>query len=144
MRTVFIRTKYLTGGKTQFKYLSLLIASIVIPTIFVSACLYYIIFTIMAEQLGIPEYIAYNLIPVINKINYILLVGVPPLFLLLVLWGVVLSHRLTGPITRLQKELKAISQKGDFKKRIKVRKYDDIKSLVDEINLLLESLEKCR
>ena len=141
MRTRFLRTRFLTGRPTQLKYLSLLIASMVIPLLFVGGCLYYLIFTLLAEQLGIPESIAYNLLPVIEKINLMLVIGVPPLTLLLILWGVVLSHRFTGPMERLEKELERISKDGDYTKRIRLRKYDDMKPIADAINKLMDEIE---
>ena len=142
MRTKFLRTKYLTGTRIQLHYLMLLMVSIIVPLVFSVACLYYLIFKIMAEQLGIPEYIALNLFPVIHKINMILLIGVPPLFLVLVLWGIVLSHRFAGPIERLQKELKKIAHSRDYRARIRVRKGDDIKPVADAVNELLDSIER--
>ena len=141
MRAKFIRTKYLTGSRIQLHYLALLMVSIIVPLVFATACLYYLIFKIMAEQLGIPEYIALNLFPVIQKINMILIIGVPPLFLILVMWGIVLSHRFAGPIERLEKELKRIAAQHDYKARIRVRQGDDVKPIADAINLLLKSVE---
>lgn len=142
MRTKFLRTKYLTGSRIQMHYLALLMVSVIVPLVFSTACLYYLIFKIMAEQLGIPEYIALNLFPVINKINMILLIGVPPLFLIVILWGIMLSHRFAGPIERLEKELKKIAHQRDYKIRIRVRKGDDIKPVTDALNELLDSIEK--
>ena len=142
LRTKFLRTKYLTGSRIQLHYLLLLMASIIIPLVFATACLYYLIFKIMAEQLGIPEYIALNLFPVINKINMILLIGVPPLFLILVAWGIVLSHRFAGPIERVERELKRIAHQRNYKTKVHIRKGDDIKPIVDAVNELLEKIEK--
>lgn len=142
MRTKFLRTKYLTGSRIQMHYLALLMVSIIVPLVFATACLYYLIFKIMAEQIGIPEYIAINLFPVIHKINMILLIGVPPLFFILILWGAVLSHRFAGPIERLEKELKRLAAHKDYKSRIRVRKGDDIKPVADAINELLDSVER--
>lgn len=141
MRTRFLRTKYLTGSRIQLRYLGFLLISMIVPMVFVGGCLYYLMFTIMAEQLGIPEYIAYNLFPVINKINMMLLVGVPPILLLLVVWGVVLSHRFAGPMERLEKELDKIAEHGDYKARIKIRKNDDMRPIADSINKVLNNME---
>ena len=141
MRTKFLRTKYLTGSHIQMKYLGLLMVSMVVPLIFVGGCLYYLIFNIMAEQIGIPEYIAHNMFPVINKVNFILIIGVPPLFALLMFWGVVLSHRFAGPIERLEGELKKVTDEEQYSHRIKVRKNDDMKPIVNSINGLLGKLE---
>ena len=124
------------------RYLGFLLVSMVVPLLFAVGCLYYLVFSIMAEQIGIPEYIAYSLFPAINKVNTILLIGIPPLILLLVLWGIILSHRLAGPMERLVKEIKKISEEGDLAHRIRVRKNDDIRPVADAINVLLERIGK--
>lgn len=142
MRNKLLRTKYLTGSRIQMRYLSLLMVSILVPLVFLGGCLYYLIFTIMAEQLGIPEYIAYNLFPVIKKINMILLAGIPPIFALIIWWGIVLSHRFAGPMERLETELKRISEHCDYKCRLRLRKNDDLKSIADVVNELLERIEE--
>ena len=95
----------------------------------------------MAEQLAIPESIAYNLIPVVKKINFLLLVGIPPLMILLFIWGVILTHRLIGPLERLEKDLKKISE-GDYSIRLKIRKNDDLYPIADVINKIVDRLEK--
>jgi len=114
----------------------------VVPLVFAVGCLYYLIFKIMAEQLGVPEYIAYNLFPVINKINLILLIGVPPLLIVLIVWGIVLSHQFAGPMERLEKDLHRIVDHGEYNRRIKVRKNDDMAPIVAAINRILEKLEE--
>ena len=141
MRSKFLRTKFLTGSRIQLKYLFLLMVSMIVPLLFVGGCLYYLIFNIMAEQIGIPEYIAINLVPVINKINTLLIIGIPPIILLLLLWGVILSHRFAGPLERIGDELEKISKTGDLKRRIRLRKHDDVKPLADAINKIMDKLE---
>ena len=111
-----------------------------VPVIFVGGCLYFLIFNIMAEQVAIPEYVAHNVVPVIHKINLILLIGFPPLVLLLLLWGVVLSHRFAGPMSRLKNEIEAISRSGDYTKRLKLRRSDELRPLADVINRLLDKI----
>ncbi|MCK4463592.1 MAG: hypothetical protein KAU58_04710, partial [Candidatus Omnitrophica bacterium] len=100
-----MRIRLFRGSKLQFRYLMLVIISMLVPTLIVGSCLYYFIFTIMAEQLGIPEAIAINLIPVLKKINFMLITGLIPLFLLLFSWGLILSHRFSGPLERVEKDL---------------------------------------
>ncbi len=142
MRTKFLRIRYLTGSKIQLRYLALVLACMIIPPVFVTGCLYYLIFKVMEEQLGIPEYIAYNLIPVVNKINFMLLVGIPPLFFLLIAWGVILSHRFAGPLERLERELKRVAHEGHYHLRIRLRKHDDLKPIAETINKLIDRLEE--
>jgi len=139
---IFRRKKIFTNKRVQLKYLTLLIVSMVVPLLFTIGCLYYMIFTIMAEQLGIPESIAYNLFPVVKKINVILAIGLPPLFLLLIWWGTILSHRFAGPLQRLEKELHKVTHSGDYSHRIILRKNDDVKPVADAINKLLDSIHR--
>lgn len=115
-----------------------------IPLVFVAGCLYYLMFKAMEQQLGIPEYIAHNLTPVVHKINFILMVGIPPLFALLIMWGVVLSHRFAGPLERLEKELDRVIKEGHYHLRVKVRRHDDLKPIAETVNKLLDALEERR
>lgn len=141
MRVQFFRTKYLTGSPIQMKYLRLLMISIIVPLVFVAGCLYYLMFSLMAAQIGIPEYVSYHLTPVLQKINIILLVGGPLLLVVLLMVGIMVSHRFAGPLERLESELKKITEKGDYKHRIHLRKSDDIRSIADAINKVLDKLE---
>lgn len=139
---LFRRKKIFANRQVQLKYLMLLIVSMIIPLLFAIGCLYYLIFTLIAEQLGIPESIAYNLLPVVKKINAILAIGLPPLFLLLIWWGTILSHRFAGPLQRIEKELHKITHSGDYSHRIHLRKSDDVKPIADAINKLLDSIHR--
>jgi len=139
---LFRRKKVFANRQVQMKYLVLLIVSMAVPLLFAIGCLYYLIFTVMAEQLGIPESIAYNLFPVVKKINTVLAIGLPPLFLLLIWWGTVFSHRIAGPLQRIEKELTKVTHSHDFSHRIHLRKSDDVKPIADAINKLLDSLHK--
>lgn len=128
------------GSKLQRRYLRLIILSLMLPTFIIGGCLYYLIFSLLAQQIAIPEFIAYTLFPVIKKINTILIFGLPVIFLILLGAGMLISHRLTGPIERLKKEMDDII-KGDYSKRILLRKDDDLKPVADSINKLLEKLK---
>lgn len=136
-----MRLRFVTKNPLQLKYLVLILVSIMLPLLIVGGCLYYLIFQLMAEQLAIPESIAYNLIPVVEKINFLLIVGIPPIIVLLFIWGAILTHRLIGPLARLQGDLKKISD-GDHSIRLKVRKNDDLRFLVNAINKIIDRLEK--
>jgi len=94
----------------------------------------------MAEQLGIPESIAYNITPVLGKINLILLFGLPVIAVAVLFWGLLISHRIAGPVYRLEKELDKIA-KGDFSLRIKFRRKDELASVAAGINKVLDKIE---
>ena len=136
-----MRKLFLSGSKLQHRYLRLIILSIMLPTFIVGGCLYYLIFSLLAKEIAIPEFIAQILFPVIKRVNLVLLFGLPAAFLILFWTGLVISHRLAGPVERLKKELDGIVA-GDYSKRILLRKNDDLKPVADSINKILDKLGK--
>ena len=133
------RKSLLVNSSLQKKYLKLVILSITLPTVIIGGCLYYLIFSLLAEEIAIPEFIALTLNPVIKEINAILMFAIPAVFLILLWAAVVISHRLSGPIERLKKEMDEIAQ-GNRSRRIKLRKNDDLKPVADSINKLLDKI----
>ena len=135
------RKGYFIKSRLQIRYLRLILVAIILPVFLFSACLYYLVFYLMAEQLGIPESIAYNITPVIKKINLILLFGVPIISAVILFWGLLISHRIAGPLYRLEKELDRIS-KGDFSLRLKIRRNDELGPIVKGINKILDEVQE--
>ena len=136
-----MRLKYIMRNKLQLKFLALILLSILIPLFIVGGCLYYVMFQIMAEQLGIPESIAANLIPVLNKINLLLLLALPLVLILIFFVAIFLTHRLVGPLDRLERDLVKIAS-GDYSVRLTLRKDDDLKPMSEIINKIVNKLEK--
>ena len=135
-----MRKFFLVQNRLGRHYLRLIDLSLILPTLIIGGCLYYVIFNLMAEQLGIPEVVAYHLLPVVKKVNLVLTVSLPIVFIILFSIGIVLSRNLVGPIERLERELGEIVS-GRPSKRLQLRKKDRLKPLVDDINILLDKLE---
>jgi hypothetical protein len=135
-----MRLKISTKSFLQFKYMLLVVVAMIVPTILVGSFLYYYIFTSAANQIGIPEVIAMNLIPVLQKVNTMLLVGLIPMFILIFIWGLILSNRFCGPLMRIEEDLDKILE-GNYSIRFRVRARDDIKSVVDKLNNVLDKIE---
>lgn len=131
------RKRYFIKSGLQSRYLRLILLAIVLPVLLLAGCLYYLIFALMAQQLGIPESIAYNLTPVLHKINLILLLGLPVISIAILLWGVFITHRIAGPIYRLEQDLERIAR-GDSALRINIRRKDELRSIAEGINRILE------
>lgn len=113
----------------------------IIPTVFVGGCLYYLIFTVMAEQIALPDMIARDLLPVIQNINYTLALGLPVVFVILLTWAVILSYRFVAPLERLEEDIAAIDE-GDYSVRLEINKDHDLSPIADVINDLVDQLEK--
>ncbi|MFH1847263.1 MAG: hypothetical protein ABH869_06900 [Candidatus Omnitrophota bacterium] len=125
----------------QSKYLLILILSMVIPTVVVGGCLYYFIFTVMAEQIALPDVIARDLMPVVYQINYILVVSLPVVFIVLIAWAVILSYKFVAPLERLEEDIARIDE-GDYAVRLCINKDHDLAPIADVINDLVAKLKE--
>lgn len=108
------RKNYIVNKKLQ---IGIFLKWLILPLIFISAILYYF------------EANAYVLVFAF-------------VFILLLSWRIlIMSHRFAGPIYRLEKDLEDIA-KGNFSLRIKFRKKDELKSIAEGINKILDEIEK--
>ena len=135
------RTKWFTGQSLQTKYLLIVILAMLAPMLVIGFCLYHLVFTLLAIQMAFPEAIMANLVPVIQKVNMILAISLPILTLLILWLAMMISHRFAGPIERLERELdQALA--GDYNHQLTLREKDDLRGVVDRINVLLGRLKK--
>jgi len=112
----------------------------VIPTVVVGGCLYYLVLTVMADQIVLPDIIARDLLPVIERINYILVISLPIVFVCLLTWAVVLSYRFVGPLERLEEDLQKIDE-GDYSVRLEIDQDHDLAPIAGVINDLVHQLD---
>ena len=61
--------------------------------------------------------------------------------ILVVIFSVILTHRLVGPIVAFERQIKAFKQ-GSFSARTTLRKHDEFKNIARELNELGEILEE--
>jgi len=132
----FHRIAFITNDPAQLKILSLLLISILIPVFFVASFLYFLIFNILSDQPAISGFVPIAMDPVIARTNMAIVLGFIPLLLLLFVWGIIISNKITGPLRRLQRELDEMTKSSAIK-RLSIRKDDYLKPLVNAINKLL-------
>ncbi|MDB4349525.1 hypothetical protein OAA99_01065 [Omnitrophica bacterium] len=135
-----MRNIFSIKSRLQHRYLRLIEASLLLPTIIVGGCLYYLVFFLVAEEIAIPEFVAVILYPALERINMILIIALPLIFAFLWGLGMMMSHRMAGPIDRLTSELDDIVKTGNYKRKIQVRRTDDIKPFVENIDKILAKI----
>ncbi len=129
------RIKYLATS-FQKKLLFLVFASAIIPAAIAVICMYYLIFNMLALQMFFPETIARNLMPVLRRVDVILVIAMPLVFMIIWIVSLELSNRMAGPLYRIEKELDARIQ-GTKQGPIKLRRKDEFKILAEKINSLI-------
>jgi hypothetical protein len=132
----FRRNKFISSDSIQLKIVSLLLVSILAPVLFIGSFLYFFIFRIFSTQPAVPGYLPNGLSSAIMKTNLAIMIGFIPLLLLLFVWGVIISNRITGPLRRLQGDLDEMIKSGAVT-RLSIRKDDYLRPLITSINKLL-------
>ncbi len=135
-----MRTQWVLNHPLQMKFLFVVIVAMLFPMLVFGFCLYKLVLNLLARQMAFPEAINANIMPVIEKVNALLIIIVP-FMTAVVLWlAVGISHRFVGPIERIEKDLDQILG-GDKAHRIRIREKDDLKAIALKINTLLERLK---
>lgn len=123
--------------KLQLRYVLLVFFAMIVTALISVGGAYYLIWQTIAAELAVPEIIAETLLPALTKVNIMLLIFLPSAFIVMILLSILVSHRIAGPIYRVEKDLDEIV-KGDYSRRIKFRAGDDLQELAEKINKLLD------
>lgn len=135
------RRKTIFANKLHRETFLLVFLAALVPTLLATISLYYLIFGVTAMQLGIPEAIAYNIIPAAQKVTMILVTIAPIIILGILLFAFRLTHAIVGPFDRIVRELDEHIE-GKKEGRLFIRKRDKFWPLVHKINKLLSKAKK--
>lgn len=113
------------------------LAAALLPCFVVTIALYYLIFNVISGQLGIPEAIAYNIIPAARKVSLYLIYAAPASVFVILLLAYRITFRIIGPFDRVVRELDEVA-KGKKDTHIIIRKKDKFQPLVNGINKLID------
>ena len=134
------RRRQIFANKMHRDILLLIFFASLLPMTIVAICLYYLIFSITAAELGIPEIIAYNIIPAAKKVTKILAALAPVSIIVILIFAHKITHKIIGPFNRIVKELDE-SIEGRRQGPIVIRKNDRFWPLVEKINKLLDKVK---
>jgi len=136
------RRTYFINHSIQRKYLRIVLLAMVVPTVVIGGCLYYLIWETVAYELAIPELISRTLFPAYHRVNQVLLIALPITFIAIFFFAARLAHRISGPLYRIEKELDEMIRSGKIGKDIRIRPKDELQPLVKKINQVLRVSRK--
>jgi signal transduction histidine kinase len=84
----------------------------------------------------IPEHVKGQ---VLSQVYFRLFIFVLPVFFVIAAFSAVFSHRIAGPVHRLEQTLDALIQGADVE-HIHVRRHDELHGLVEKINKLIDMI----
>ena len=134
------RGKVIFANRMHKDIILLVLLASLAPTMLVTISLYFLIFGITASQIGIPESIAYNIIPAAKRVVLILSIAMPVLITTILFFAYKISHMILGPFDRIVRELdELVTDKKNS--HIFVRESDKFWPLVNNINRLIDKFK---
>ncbi len=139
MEHKYKRHIYIVNKKFQFKYLFTILAIMMITVVSISFTTFYVIWNNVIEEFFYIPDASKKLADIFNETSVMLIIPVALLALLGVFAGVMLSHKIAGPIYRVEKVSEELA-KGNFDVRVRFRKGDDLQELAGKLNEMIESV----
>jgi len=139
-RRVQRRKKYLIAIGFQLKYVAYILVFLYIGALIAGYTVYYTTWVTLGEKLA-NVYPIGRLMHIFNASNITLLVRlllITPLFILI---GLLLSHRIAGPVYSIGRYIDMLLQ-GDYSESLTLRKKDELKELADKMNRLRNKLRE--
>jgi methyl-accepting chemotaxis protein len=137
-RPRFKRTHYIVSAKFQLRYVGLILMLMFITAIICSYAIYYTVMINLGEKLA-NVYPQGRLVAIIDTVNFRILMSMALMSPIVGFIGIYLSHKIAGPIYRMERFLTDMST-GNLAQKLVLRKGDELVSVADKINLLRESL----
>jgi len=138
-RSGYKRKQYIVAAKFQLRYVGLILALVFLTGILCSYVVYYTSMLLLGDKLA-NVYPQGRLIAIVNMVNvrilFSLLLVTPLVFII----GIYASHKIAGPIYRIEKFLKNMTL-GELAQPLTLRKNDELVSLAEGINDVAESIK---
>ncbi len=133
------RKQYLVAKKFQLKYVGLTLRLMSATAALCGYVLDYTSMLLMGEKLA-NVYPQGRLVSIVKIVNFRILLSLILVTPLVALIGIFLSHRIAGPIYRMEKFLSSVAA-GDLTSRIILRTKDELITLASGINTVVDSLK---
>lgn len=136
----FIRKRILIGRKLQFKYVGVILVAILASCTLIILTVYFSCWTSLVEtDASIQTTAAIG--KILDNLNIMMLFELPILLILACFIGIVVSHKIAGPVYRLQKAAKDVAR-GDLTTSVSLRSDDELKNLSDAFNSVIENMQR--
>ncbi|OGW77675.1 MAG: hypothetical protein A3I73_04145 [Omnitrophica bacterium RIFCSPLOWO2_02_FULL_45_16] len=134
------RTRYLIAARFQLKYIGLILLLVFLVGALCSYVVYYTMMLNLGDKLA-NVYPQGRLISIVRMVNFRMFLSLILIAPLVVTIGIFASHKIAGPIYRIEKFLNNMA-KGDYSSILTLRRNDELVSLVNGINRVLGSLKE--
>ena len=132
MATLRRRTRLFILRSFQIRYITLILVFMLATALMTGFTVYYTTWVMFGEKLA-AVYPQGLLLDIVQKVNTVLLLRLLFVTPLVVLIALVLSHRIAGPIYRIQRFVKKLNA-GDYAEKLKLRERDELQDVAVSLN----------
>ena len=136
----FIRKRILIGKKLQFKYVGVILVAVLSSSILIILTVYFSFWSSLVEMDASVQNSAV-IGNGLDRINLMMLFEMPILLVIAAFIGLVVSHKIAGPVYRLQKVAYDVSR-GDLTTSVSLRSDDELKNLSAAFNSVIENTRR--
>lgn len=138
LKEYFVRKHLLVQRSLQFKYIALVLFTILAICAIMFLTVYFTHWSLLTEKLATAQSRT-ALESVFGTLRVILLFELPLLLFIAAVASVVVSHKVAGPVYRLQKVAYEVAR-GDLTHNVYLRKDDELKNLSAAFNSVIENM----
>jgi len=135
----YVRKQYFVAKKFQLKYVGLILLLMFMTAALCSYVVYYTSMLLLGEKLA-NVYPQGRLVSIVRIVNFRILLSVLLVTPLVAMIGIFLSHRIAGPIYRMEKFLNDFAG-GNLSSRLILRNGDELITLANGINKVIDSMK---
>ena len=135
------RGRLLVNPKIQLAYWKLILVTMFLTALIIFACLYQFLDRVIIKNPHMTYENARAVLSLFYQTSLFLVIAFPSITIALLIWGLIISNKIAGPLYRLEKELGRILNNSDFGRRLQIRKEDSLKDLSGQINQLLDKID---
>lgn len=129
------RKIFLINKRFQFKYTAIFVGILILMVILVEWDIYYAIKT-MLQKVFLTEELRHDL----TAFHFLVAVKFFIFMVFIAFMSIYFSHRIAGPVYRLEKNLLNMISEGDLTKQFCLREKDELKELADALNTMTSNL----
>lgn len=133
-KPVFRRRQYLIKKGLQFRYIGIVFMLSILVSMLTGYTVFATGWTLLGEKLA-NVYPQGRLLYVFRAVNFTLARNLLLLSPLIFIMALLFSHRIAGPLYRIEKSVYEISR-GNLALRVKIRKGDELWDLADLLNVM--------
>ena len=136
----FKRRRYLVKKSLQFKYIALVLFFAFLVAFLTGYTIFQTSWAFLGEKLG-QVYPQGQLLSILKTTNAIVLFNLVLITPIIIIFSLIFSHRIAGPLYRLERVLYEVS-KGNFNIKMYLRRKDELKDIAEIVNVTTENLKK--